>query len=200
MDECFVERLVYSDSDNNEEETIHSIKTSIKHQLSNNTVSDESDEDNLNKSFRRSKKNTRILSSDDEKVDVIRELDVTESKKSTSVRPSICDSDTKSSGDENKNVKEIEGVQKKTRKLKKKKRILERPYERDSNSESDDECGDNEKKQHTKSNQKQKSPNLSDSSSDSTNSDSNVSGEEEDVQNTEPRVKPIQRVKFNCEK
>lgn len=202
MDECFAERLVYSDSDNSEGEITRSTKTHTQstetpteNQLSKDTESDKSDEDDLNKFIKKSKKNAKILSSEDEQVDSIKENDATESKKSVSVRPSICDSDTKSSSDENKNDKEIP-IQRKSKKLKKKKRILEKPYESGLNSESDDECEANEQKKHIISNKKQRSSSLSGSSSNSTNSDSNDSGEEKGVQNIEPRLKPIQRVMF----
>lgn len=208
MGECFAERLVYSDSDTSEGEEakttnsseIYAHNSTVK-QSDQNTVADESDEDDLNKSIKRSKKTTRILSSDDENEGTIDGKDASEGQRPVIVRPSICDSDTNSSSDENRGDNEIP-VQK-FKKLRKKKEKPKKSHvsRGQSNSESDDESDENDKERHTKSNRKQE---VSSSSSGSVTSDSSSheNDQEGGIQNVKPREKIIQRVMFkrfiNC--
>lgn len=212
-----------------------------------NGGSDESDED-FNKSIVKSKKTAKILSSDDEDdcngVENKEEKNNDESNEekhsdneshmdvdntpqepiTNKVRPSICDSDTKSSGDENP-INAIK-AQKKLKKLKKLKNKKEKekpkqnkkqnqkqqqiPKSDDSESDSDgSNVGKHEKKEKPKEKQKQKqkkklargsSKSNSSSSGESSNSDSSAHSDD-DVQTKgtkliKPRAKPAQRVFF----
>lgn len=200
MDDCFAESLVYSESDNSEVEDAtksphipeyipgaENASNEIENQLQESKVSDESDEDDFNKSIRKKKNNARILSSDDE-MSNDQTLDSHEVKNLTNVRPSICDSDTKSSSDEDK-IEENTQTNKMIKKLKKKKQKVCKISE-NSQTNSDGSSGDEEKiakKPH-------RIRSSSNQSSNSSSSDSNSNDNTDSTQNIEPREKPVQRV------
>lgn len=209
MDECFTESLVYSDSDNSEtEETIRSphipekdapspsaenAPNGIEDQLQETKVSDESDEDDINKSICKKKKSARILSSDDEISNDQTDSHDThnEVKVSNTFRPSICDSDTKSSSADDK-IEEKTQTNKKMKKLKKKKQKVRKMSENSkTNSDSEDGISSDEEEITKKPHPKRSSSNQS---SNSSSSDSNSNDDADVTQNIEPREKPVQRV------
>lgn len=191
MDDDFGESLVYSESDNSDDEVGAKLDTHLspsEKPTHNESVSkqgsEESDEDDMNISIVKSRKNARILSSDDEKESCNNEShmddkNTTASRGAINVRPSICDSDTKTSSDENQSdIKPLKKLKK--RKLKQRNKSITNQ----SDSESDD-SSENKKKNHKTNNGK-----LNSSSGDSSSSDNQII----DASNVKPREKPVQRV------
>lgn len=210
MDDCFFESLVYSESDNSETEEVtksphipekhvpsengaENAFRKIENQLQESKFSDESDEDDFNKSFGKKKKNARILSSDDE-MSNDQTLDCKDPHSKVNVlanvRPSICDSETKSSSDGDRIE---ENTNKLKKKLKKKKQKVRRTPE-NSQTDSDSDDGGSvkiAKKPH-------RTPSSSNQSSSGSSSDSNSNDDADGTQNIAPREKSVQRVVNLC--
>lgn len=230
MDDGFEERLVYSESDGSdvdeptlqisEEPTTQlsavlssSIEQHSEILLDQNHRSEESDEDNLNISIKKTKKSVRILSSDDEKENSDNgsqvngkdtksdDDDPTEHQPKVSVRPSICDSDTSSGGsDANKSDMEVQSP-KIVKKLKKKKneqrkRVLS--IDDDSGSEDDEKSKKQKKSAKRRNISDQSGSSGSSKSGSNSGSDSNSSShsndQSKDNKNVKPREKTEQRV------
>lgn len=207
MDDCFTESLFYSESDNSDPEEIKKptptpencispIGTSTENQSQNEKMSFQSDEEDINNSIRKIKKNPRILSSDEEESNdqTLNSLGPisNEKKGATIIRPSICDSDTKSSSDDN----EIDSrTPKMMKKLKKKKKKKQNTRTNSDNSQSESESdSETEKDNTTKSSRKKNSSSQSSNSSNADSNDDNDEKDEDGIQNFEPREKPVQRV------
>lgn len=240
-DDCFKERLVYSDSENSDvDETIDPVPKASTTRVSEdclspaskesteavhfdqNHLSNDSDEGDFNKSIKKIKKNARILCSDDESGDESNGTEPQTSgtgndtqivdKTTEHVRPSICDSDTKSSSDGNRSDAKNPPPIKPMKKLKKKKKSepRKRVISNQSDSESNDENTDKPDKKQKKSNKRKNSSNHSGSSgstgsgsgsSSHSASDSNSSVHSDNeasnaVKIVKPREKTEQRV-FN---
>lgn len=223
MDECFTESLVYSDSDNSDgeelststhipEPNLPSSPENSNQDLTNqnNGLSEGSDEEDMNKSMKRIKKNARILSSDDEEENSNNEVhteekDTTKSREpiesTLNIRPSICDSDTKSSSDGNQSDTEIQ-TKKKGKKLKKKKQRIQKQTKASSGSGSDSEnysgsSEDNKENRNKSEHKRIKSSNQTERNDDSSGSDSSSADSNDQTDNAEnvkPREKTVQRV------
>lgn len=201
MDECFAESLVYSDSDKSEGEERGIESTHIQ----NYRNPAESDEDDMNKSLKRTKKHAKFLSSDDENEKSDNESrhteEAQESIKSTfNMRPSICDSDTKSSSDGNQNDSEIE-TKNVIKKFKKKKTKIQKHKQTakgsGSDSESDIGGAEDDKENSMKPKHKRgdsKLPEESDDSSASDSSSADSNNQTDTIDNIKPREKTVQRV------
>lgn len=230
MDDGFEEHLIYNSAsdDSDADEAIASkvnepIASFIEDQLSSNdgladalpnqqNLLEESDEDDLNKSVRRAKKNARILSSDDEKensenemhtngMDVTNGINKTEHQTANAVRPSICDSDTKSSSDDKTSDREEVPVPKMVKKLKKKKKKHEQRKKHNNNkshSDTNDDSDDENIRKHKKSDNQKMNTSDESSSSERSGSDSSAqsNGQSSDTKTVQPREKPVQRVNF----
>lgn len=219
MDECFAESLIYSGSENSDGEeaaelthvpdlTLSPEKTTQDQPNHTNNVdmSEESDDDDdMNKSIKKTKKSARILSSDEEKENSDNELhaediETTETqepnKNSFNVRPSICDSDTKSSSDGRQSDTEIQ-TKKINKKFTKKKQKIEKEKQTSDGSESDsDSDAEGSKDGKINCKKKQSTSNRSKGSDDSSGSDSSSadSNQMDTTENVKPREKTEQRV------
>lgn len=232
MDDGFEEHLIYNSAsdDSDADEAIASkvnepIPSFIEDQLSSNdgladalpnrqNLLEESDEDDLNKSVRRAKKNARILSSDDEKensenemhtngMDVTNGINKTEHQTANAVRPSICDSDTKSSSDDKTSDREEVPVPKMVKKLKKKKKKKKHEQRKKHNnnkshSDTNDDSDEENIRKHKKSDNQKMNTSDESSSSERSGSDSSAqsNGQSSDTKTVQPREKPVQRVNF----
>lgn len=205
MDECFAESLVYSESDNSDAEeggvqatTNHELTSPPKKEISEDPASqndkspensEASDEDDMNKSIKKTRKNARILSSDDENENSDKEEHT--NKSNLNMRPSICDSDTKSSSDGNQSETEVQ-AKKVNKKLKKKKQKSQKPKQVSNGSASDSES-ENEGSNRKRSISDRSGGSGGDSSgSNSSSADSNE--ETDNIENIKPREKTVQRV------
>lgn len=247
-DDCFNERLVYSDSENSDaDETIDSVSKATTTQMSEdclsptskepteaihsdqNQLSNDSDEGDFNKSIKKIKKNARILCSDDESDHDNNDNEpqtngtgndtqiegyddnTTEHQAKINVRPTICDSDTKSSSDGNRSDAKNPPT-KSMKKLKKKKKSepRKRVISNQSDSESNDENPDKSDKKQKKSTKRKnisdrsgssgstgsssKSGSGSNSASDSNSSAHDGNEASNASQIVKPREKTVQRV------
>lgn len=121
-----------------------------------NRLSSDSDEDDFNKSIRNVKKNARILCSEDENDNDGNETQIngtstqfegsgdntTDHQAKINVRPSICDSDTKSSGGNQSDAENTPTTKSFMKKLKKKKKKKHEPRKRVISNQSDSESND----------------------------------------------------------
>lgn len=213
MDGGFEETLIYSGSSGLEnsdvEDTQKSIgiqlsspEITIKHvsnEISNETSESADEDDDMNISMVKSRKNARILSSDDdddgkkENIDEESQLydkNSTENQSSRIIRPSICDSDTKSSSGENQSDEEIISQTKKLSKKLKKKRSKKQHKPTAVQSDSEDDSENNAKRNVKMSIRKSKTSSQSSDDSDSSKHKS------DETENVKPREKLAQRVKM----
>ncbi|XP_055305136.1 claspin [Sitodiplosis mosellana] len=216
MDECFAESLVYSDSENSDGEEggvelthVPELKSSpekinegpTNQNDGNSRESGESDEDDMNRSVKKTKKTSRFLSSDDENENSDNASKNTEdvqepTKINFNVRPSICDSDTKSSSDGNQSNTEMQ-TKKTTKKLKKKKQKIQKQKQMSNGSESDAGDSEDDNKNSKKSTRKRSTANRSGGSGDSSGSDSSSADSNDQmhsIENVKPREKTVQRM------
>ncbi|XP_031632211.1 claspin isoform X2 [Contarinia nasturtii] len=199
MDGGFEETLMYSGSENSDEEDV---SKSINNQLlspEKPTLEASDEEDDMNISVVKSRKTTRILSSDDDDDDKMENDDelqnmndknAAENQSGFIIRPSICDSDTKSSSDGNQSDRAVQ-VKKSVKKLKKKK--VKQQHELNSSQSDSDDDTENDAKKITKMGKKKRSTSSQSSGGDSDTS-SRSNGPSDKAENVKPREKLEQRM------